>query len=153
MSRELAGRLDAIWLKRAKAGPMDAVDSVLLEPGLGLARNANRGGARQVTIIARERWGELMRVLGTTLDPSARRANLMVSGVDLEDSRGRLLRVGPALLRIKGETKPCEQMEAAHPGLQALMRDRWGGGAFAEVLEGAVIRVGDDVAWSTSDTA
>lgn len=150
MDSLFGGRLDAIWLKRAKAGPMDAVDSARLEVGLGLSGNANHGGRRQVTIIARERWTELMRALGADLDPGARRANLMVSGVDLQESRGMLLRVGPALLRINGETRPCEQMEAAHPGLQALMRERWGGGAFAEVLEGAVIRIGDAVAWEAN---
>ncbi len=128
---------------------MDAVASVLLETGLGLSGNANRGGRRQVTIISRERWAELMGALGADLHPSSRRANLMVSGVDLQDSRGRVLRVGCALLRINGETRPCEQMVAVHPGLQALMRERWGGGAFAEVLEGGVVSVGDAVGWAT----
>ena len=150
MDSGLGGRLDAIWLKRAKAGPMDAVDNARLEVGVGLSGNANRGGRRQVTVIARERWAELMRALGAALDPSARRANLMISGIDLLNSRDRLLRVGPALLRINGETRPCEQMEAAHAGLQALMRERWGGGAFAEVVEGAVIRIGDAVSWETN---
>ena len=126
---------------------MDAVESALLEVGTGLRGNANRGGRRQVTIIARERWAELMRELGGELDPRARRANLMVSGIDLENSHGRLLCVGRALLRINGETRPCEQMEAAHRGLQALMRERWGGGAFAEVLDGGPLRVGDAVCW------
>ncbi len=141
------GSLEAIWLKRAKGGPMDAVLEVALEEGAGLRGNANRGGRRQVTIIARERWRELSAALGADLDPGARRANLMVSGIDLENSRGRLLRVGAALLRINGETRPCEQMEAAHAGLQALMRERWGGGAYAEVIEGAAVRVGDPVRW------
>jgi MOSC domain-containing protein YiiM len=128
---------------------MDPVRTATLEPRAGLEGNANRGGTRQVTIIARERWDELMRDLGAELPPAARRANLMVSGVDLENSRGRILRVGPARLRINGETRPCERMEEAHAGLQALMRERWGGGAFAEVLDGGEIQVGHAVEWET----
>jgi MOSC domain-containing protein YiiM len=140
-------KLERIWLKRGKGGPMDAVDTAWLEVDRGLRDNANRGGKRQVTIITEARWAELMDALGADLPPSARRANLLVSGVDLENSRGRVLRVGDTRLKINGETRPCEQMEAAHAGLQELMRDRWGGGAFGEVLEGGEIRVGDDVEW------
>jgi MOSC domain-containing protein YiiM len=143
------GKLERIWLKRGKGGPMDPVDAAVLEMDGGLRGNANRGGRRQVTIISQERWAELMDALGANLPPSVRRANLMVSGVDLESSRGRVLRVGSARLRINGETRPCEQMEAAHAGLQAVMRERWGGGAFAEVLEGGEIRIGELVEWDS----
>lgn len=138
--------LSAIWIKRAKRGPMDPVESATLD-ARGLVGNANRGGRRQVTLISEERWAELMRESGGRLDPSRRRANLMISGLDLQDSRGKLLRVGPALLRINGETRPCEQMEEAQQGLQALMTVRWGGGAFAEVVTGGEIRIGDVVDW------
>jgi MOSC domain-containing protein YiiM len=145
-----AGSLERIWLKRAKGGPMDPVDAAALEIERGLSGNANRGGRRQVTIISRERWSELALAVGAPdLPPSARRANLMVSGIDLEESRGRILRIGDARLKINGQTHPCEQMEAAHAGLQALMRERWGGGAFAEVLDGGEIRVGDAVQWGS----
>ncbi len=147
------GSVEAIWLKRGKGGPMDAVPEASLEEGGGLRGNANRGGRRQVTIITRERWGELAAALGVDLDPRARRANLLISGISLENSRGRLLRVGAALLRVNGETRPCEQMEHAHAGLQALMRERWGGGAYAEVVEGAAVRVGDPVRWESPDGA
>jgi MOSC domain-containing protein YiiM len=140
-------RLERIWLKRAKQGPMDAVDSAVMETGRGLVGNADRGGLRQVTIIDSGRWAELTATLGADVPPTARRANLMVSGVDLEKTRGRILRVGSTRLQINGETRPCEQMEAAHPGLQAAMRERWGGGAFAEVLDGGEIHVGDAVEW------
>jgi MOSC domain-containing protein YiiM len=140
-------KLQNIWLKRAGGGPMDSVEVGVLEAGHGLRGNANRGGRRQITIISQARWAELMAALGADLPPRTRRANLMVSGIDLERSRGRVLRIGAARLQINGETRPCEQMEEAHPGLQALMRDRWGGGAFAEVLDGGEIRVGDRVDW------
>ena len=141
------GTLECIWLKRAKGGPMDAVDAAMLEVAGGLTGNANRGGKRQVTIITKERWAELMDALGADLPPRARRANLMVTGLDLQNSRGRILRVGTTRLLINGETRPCEQMDAARAGLQELMRDRWGGGAFAEVVEGGEIRVADQVRW------
>jgi MOSC domain-containing protein YiiM len=142
----MGGRLEAIWMKRMRLGPMDAVDVATLD-ARGLVGNANRGGRRQVTIISLERWRELEQVLSATIDPSVRRANLLVSGVDLERSRDRVLRVGATRLRVNGETRPCEQMESAHRGLQEAMRVRWGGGAFAEVLDPGIIRVGDQVEW------
>ena len=141
------GVVERIWIKRAKGGRMDAVESAVLEPGRGLRGNANRGGRRQVTIIAAERWQAICGALGADLDPSTRRANVMVSGIDLRNARDRVLRLGPARLRINGETRPCEQMEEAYPGLQAVMRERWGGGAFAEVLDGGEIRPGDAADW------
>ncbi len=144
-----AGRalLEAIWIKRMKSGPMDAATTALLETDRGLAGNANRGGRRQVTIIAHERWADVQRALGVQLDPAVRRANLMVSGIDLEGSRGRVLVVGPARLRVNGETRPCWQMEEAHPGLQSALDPHWAGGVFAEVVEGGEIHVGDPVVW------
>jgi MOSC domain-containing protein YiiM len=141
------GRLERIWIKRAHRGPMDAADVAVLDER-GLRDNANYGGPRQVTVISAERWTELMGVLSADVDPSARRANLLVSGVDLENSRDRTLRVGGCLLRIGGETRPCERMEDAHAGLQEAMRSRWGGGAWARVIAGGEIRVGDSVEWA-----
>lgn len=141
------GRLEAIWIKRARRGPMDPVERVTLVADRGMVGNANQGGRRQVTIIARETWDRLMRELGAEVDPSARRANLMLSGLDLEGSRDRILKVGTCRIWIRGETRPCERMDEALPGLQEAMRARWGGGAYGVVLEDGEIRVGDPVAW------
>lgn len=156
MAREAGrrvGRLDAIWIKRKKRGPMDAANEAVLVAGKGIRGNANQRGKRQVTIIERERWDELMKELGADLSPSARRANLMVSGVSLSGMRGRVLRIGGCRVRIYGETKPCERMDEALPGLQRAMRPDWGGGAFGEILDDGEIRVGDPVAFEAESPA
>jgi MOSC domain-containing protein YiiM len=141
-------RLEKIWLKRAHRGPMDPATSADLVIDKGVHGSANYGGRRHVTIISAERWAEMMERLQVDVDPSARRANLLVSGIDLQQSAGRVLRVGTCRLRIGGETRPCERMEEAYPGLQEAMRTCWGGGAWAQVIAGGRIQIGDAVAWS-----
>src|SRR5688500_9620948 len=128
------GRLEAIWLKRAHRGPMDPATSATLVPGQGVRGSVGRSSRRQVTIIEREVWEAVVRAVGIPVPPSTRRANLMVSGISLAETRGRVLVIGGVRLRINGETKPCERMEEAAPGLRDAMYDDWGGGAFAAVL-------------------
>jgi MOSC domain-containing protein YiiM len=137
--------LHQIWIKRVRGGPMDPAGTATLVAGRGIAGNADQGGRRQVTVMDLERWQELMDLLAGDLETGARRANLVVDALDLFDTRGRILRIGRTRLRILGETRPCERMEEMLPRLQAAMRERWGGGVFAEVIEGGDISVGDEV--------
>jgi MOSC domain-containing protein YiiM len=139
------GRLEAIWIKRVRRGPMDRVDRVELVAGRGLAGNANQGGRRQVTVIELEVWNELMASLGASLPAETRRANLLVSGIRLHATRGHLLDIADCRLEVLGETKPCERMDEALPGLRAAMYPDWRGGVFAAVLRGGQIQTGDAV--------
>lgn len=143
------GRVERLWVKRMRLGPMDAVGEVHLDER-GIVGNANRGGWRQVTMLEREVWDRHMARLGAALDPAARRANILITGCPLVGARGRVLRIGECRLAIRGETKPCERMDEALAGLREVMFPGWGGGAFARVLQGGVIREGDLVAWDDS---
>lgn len=126
---------------------MDPVSSATLVPGEGIAGNADQGGERQVTIMEQEVWEEVMKQVGGSLPPSVRRANLMVSGVRLQKSEGRIIRVGACRIRIGGEATVCGRMDEALEGLRGLMDEDWRGGAYGEVIEGGEISMGDPVRW------
>ncbi len=131
---------------------MDAADRAELVAGRGLKGDATQGGRRQVTLLSLDRWRERTAALPGPPDPAIRRANLLVEGVDLDHSRGRILCVGEARIRIFGETRPCRQMDEACTGLQAALDPAWAGGAFGEVVRGGAIAVGGPVTWEADET-
>lgn len=144
---EDSGRIEAIWIKRAHRGPMDAMREATLIAGRGLEGSVDRSRRRQVTLLEREAWEQCEAQVGATADPSRRRANILVSGLRLARTRGRVLMIGSARLVVGGELTPCERMEEVVPGLQDAMRPDWRGGVFAQVVVGGTIRVGDRIEW------
>lgn len=121
---------------------MDPKDSAVLRAGRGIGENADQGGKRQVTVVSKESFAEVSEELGVEIDPAWRRANFMVTGVDLRESRGRVLDFGGVRVRLVGETRPCEQMDDAYQGLRAALSPGWRGGAYGEVLDDGVVDVG-----------
>ena len=136
-------RIEKLWVKPTAGAAMQPVEELAISADRGIA--GQKPQQRPVTFIAQERWAELMVQMGAALDPSTRRANVLLSGIDLIESTGKTIRVGEIELIVRGETRPCRQMEAALPGLEEAMNDRWGGGAWTEVVTGGTIRVGDTV--------
>jgi MOSC domain-containing protein YiiM len=128
-----------------KGGPMDPALRAYVVAGKGIVGNANQGGKRQVTILSDLHWKSVTSPLGETPDAKVRRCNLLVSDIDFTNAHGKILKIGAVRVRIYGETRPCEQMEDAVPGLKAAMSVPWGGGAFGEILDDGEIAVGDPV--------
>ena len=141
------GTLQGIWVKEVRGKPMNAVDEAKALPNQGFDRGVGEASSRQLTVLAAEAWAEAEATLGVSVDPALRRANLLVAGIDLARTTGRVLRVGDLRLEITGETKPCHQMDAAVDGLRTALAPDWRGGAHGVVIAEASIRVGDPVSW------
>ena len=140
-------RVVALYLKRAHRGPMDPVREATAVVGQGLEGSVGRSRRRQVTLLELENWQRSTAQVGSDADPSRRRANIVVSGITLFGTRGRVLRIGEVRLAVGGELTPCERMDEVHDGLQAALRPDWRAGVFAQVLDGGTIRVGDAIEW------
>ncbi len=78
------------------------------------------------------------------VEPASLRRNIVVSGINLLALKNRQFSVGGATLAFTGLCHPCSRMETAlgAGGYNAL---RGHGGITAAVLQGEVVRVGDDV--------
>jgi hypothetical protein len=83
----MAGRVEAIWVKRSVRGVMDPADEVDMVAGKGVARDASFGRSRrQVTLIETEVF-DRVRLALPAAEPVMRRANILLSGVRLAESR------------------------------------------------------------------
>ena len=141
---EMTGKVEALWIKRAHRSVMDAADAVSLVEGKGIDTDANFGRSkRQVTVIEKEVLDRIVTDL-PDVEPIMRRANIMVSGIRLRDTRGHILMLGDVRIQLYGETRPCERMDAQVQGFTQALDADWGGGAFGVVLNDGEIRVGDE---------
>jgi len=133
-----------LWPTKGCPEPL-AVAKAEAVPGTGLQGDQKRGQKRQVTLLAAEAWEKATEELDVDAPPSRRRANVVIRGLELADTIGRQLRVGPVLIQVHGETDPCEMMDRVAPGLkEALTPDRRAG-VFGAVIEGGAIQLGDSV--------
>lgn len=142
------GTLVGIASRSASRAPMQELAVADVTRERGVAEDfRGKPGDRQVTVLSRDAWEKACAELGAELSWTLRRANLLVEGVSLEQTTGRRLRVGEALLEVTCETDPCRVMDAQHPGLRAALEPEWRGGASCRVIHGGAVRVGDDVEW------
>lgn len=98
---------------------------------------------RQITIVAQEVVMELNKQLDIDLRPGDLAENFLVSGLgDLTDLQaGDRMRIGPVLLEVTGQNRPCATIGVHHPLLVKSILGRRG--IVAVVLITGVARPGD----------
>ncbi len=144
----MSASLHKIFLRPSARTPVREVEKATAVANQGMEGDHHSSeNKRQVTILDLGAWQKACDQLGAEVDPALRRANLLVDGVDLNESRGRKLRVGSCLVEIHGETRPCELMDDLHAGLWEALRPDWRGGVFGVIMEGGEVKVGDAVGW------
>lgn len=149
------GRVESIHLAASAEAPMRGVAEATAIAGVGLEgdRYATRTGSfsakpkpgRQITLIEAEAIEALERELGIVLTPGETRRNLITRGVALNHLVGREFRVGEVRLRGHELCEPCADLARMTDKAQILPGLVHRGGLRAEIIEGGVIHVGDDL--------
>ena len=142
-----AGRVEWIGLRPRREVAMREVPEAQAMAGKGLVgdRYAGGSGNRGVTLIQAEHLPAIAALSGHERVAAALlRRNLVVSGLPLVALKGRRFRIGEVLLEGVADCDPCSRMEdALGPGGYNAMRGH--GGLCARIVEGGLLRVGDEV--------
>jgi MOSC domain-containing protein YiiM len=139
------GRLEWIGLRPERHAPLAVVDSAnILLYGLE-GDHRSKEGARAVTLIQHEHLPAIAALAGReSVDPAMLRRNLAISGINVGALKGRLFRIGGAVLKGTDKCAPCSRMEEAL-GAGGYNAMRGHGGLCAAVFEAGPVRVGDAV--------
>lgn len=148
------GSVHSIYIAANVAAPMTAVATISAIAGQGLEGDRYHAGTgtysnhpgtgRGVTLIELEVLEALQNEYGVIIAPNQTRRNLVMRGVYLNHLVGREFAVGNAVLRGMRLCEPClhlEQLSVAGAMRGLIHR----GGLRADIVQGGVIRQGDQV--------
>ena len=119
---------------------------VSFDKGIGDDSRGIIKGDRQVTVMAQESWDKVCEEMGMKLHWTTRRANILISGIDLENSTGMILKIGDFFLEITGELNPCQRMDDQVVGLTKALTPNWRGGVTCKILSEGYVNEKDVVA-------
>lgn len=138
------GRVLGIARRNVKRGPMLLLEHARISVAAGVDGDTRgKPGRRQVTVLSASSWIEACHHAGTDQPWLARRANVLVDGLDLRFTEGAVLHLGDGIeLLVTGELEPCERMDQASPGLRLALAEDWRGGVTCRVQQGGLLAVG-----------
>ncbi len=127
---------------------MIALTEAEVRAGEGIKDSAKEPHAdRQVTVLSKESWEAATESIGKSVDPGERRANFIVSGMELEETIGKILQIGELKIKVTGETVPCKLMNEVSDGLRDALKPEWRGGVTGSVINDCLVKKGDSVNW------
>ncbi|MEO0330393.1 MAG: MOSC domain-containing protein [Bacteroidota bacterium] len=142
------GTVTWIGIRTERRAPLQQVDTVLAQAGVGLEGDHFSGkvqSKRQVTLISAEHIQAAASMLHREeIDPSLLRRNIVVKGINLLALKDKQFQLGEAVLEMSGLCHPCSRMEEnlGSGGYNAM---RGHGGITARIIKEGVIQVGDEV--------
>jgi len=141
------GKVIGIATHEKKRGPMVVYASakVSLAKGVGDDCRGAIQNDRQITIMTMESWNATCEELDRKLHWTTRRANIIVEGIDLENTKGEFLKIGDFYVEITGELKPCNRMDEQLMGLTKALTPNWRGGVTCKLLSEGMVNENDPV--------
>ena len=139
--------IKAIAIKNRSRVAMQSIDSAQISVNSGILGDF-RGPQkdRQITILSEDAWQKACREIDVELPWTTRRANLLVDGVEFDESyTNRRVRIGEVELVVTRETNPCSLMDAQQAGLTAALTPDWRGGICCNVVKLGIVKLGDRV--------
>lgn len=119
-------------------------ERLVIEPD-GVVDDRKKGATRHVIVVTEEGWAAACEALGVDIDPTERRGQVVVRGVDLGAAVGGQLVVGSAVLNVIDECTPCGRMNGVQPGLREALRPDVRAGVWCVVQTPGEVCVGDPV--------
>jgi MOSC domain-containing protein YiiM len=144
-SAEATGVVRGIAYRASDGDPMIETTQCRVLPGRGLEKENRRPGRREVTLLSVSAWVEACTQLRAVIPWHARRANLLVEGLDLRATLGRTLTIGEARIKVHEESEPCGLLDEQYPGLQRALEPDCRSGVAGQILDGGIVRIGDRV--------
>ncbi len=138
------GKVIAVCISENKGTQKKEVPEIRLISGWGIEGDAHAGKwHRQVSLLATEKIDEF-RSKGASVDNGAFGENIIVSGIDLKELPvGTRLRIGDALLELTQIGKECHTHCAIYDQTGDCIMPREG--VFTEVIEGGIVKSGDEI--------
>lgn len=132
-----------LWCRPVEGGPVEPRDALELTSAGGVMGDHTFGGKRHVTLIFEDDWAAGCAELGRDVDPSGRRANVMLSGGNGQRLVGQTIRLGDVRVEVKSITAPCPIMNQAATGLMDALKPDGRAGVWGLVLDEGTLRPGD----------
>ena len=144
------GRVVAVCISEKKGTQKTEVPSIKLVPDWGIEGDAHAGRwHRQVSLLALEKI-EAFRAKGAEVDFGAFGENIIAEGFDFRNlPGGTRFKIGDALLELTQIGKECHTHCAIYHQLGDCIMPREG--VFTVVLEGGVIKAGDEIEMIEAD--